>query len=348
MALLGCDRLAVVAWNDDLSLGTIRADTGLSLGQAVPATPGSAEAIRSAAVYAGEPRIEGFPPSLAGSLEPPAFVVRVPLVTANWIATFHALWTEPLAEDEAETAAGLLRTLTRLTSVAERSLREGEQLKLDSVLDGVADGVVVCTAATATPNAAARALLAIPLGVEFRTALFNPRDLDGKPYEHPEGHIPGAADDRDRCRRPLPDPGNGTRRPGARARRKHLPGARRRCDRLPRRHRRARARSAERAVSLRALQFDSDPPDGRRRLDARAHLGEPGVSGSDRLRARRDRRPHAAVSLVGARRAAVVRLRAGLRHPSGLPAQGRPAAARRGVPARGPRRRGRDRRCCSV
>ena len=191
LALLGCDRLAVVAWNDDLSLGTIRADTGLSLGEAVPATPGSAEAIRSVAVYAGEPRVEGFSPSLAGSLEPPAFVVRVPLVTANWIATFHALWTEPLAEDEAETAAGLLRTLTRLTSVAERSLREGEQLKLDSVLDGVADGVVVCTAATATPNAAARALLAIPLGVEFRTALFNPRDLDGKPYEHPEGHIPG-------------------------------------------------------------------------------------------------------------------------------------------------------------
>ncbi len=183
VALLGCERLVVVSWNDALSLGTVRADTGPSIGESVPATPGSAEAIRSEAVYSGAPRVEGFSLSLAGSLRTMSFVVRVPLITASGTATFHALWEEPLSDEEAAEAAELLRTLTRLTSIAERSLREGEQLKLDSVLDGVADGVIVCTATTATPNAAARALLALPPNVDFRTALFNPRHLDGTPFE---------------------------------------------------------------------------------------------------------------------------------------------------------------------
>ncbi len=183
LALIGCDRLAVVAWNDSLSLGTVRADTGPSLGEPVPATAGSAEAILNETVYAGPPRVEGFSLQLAHSLRTMAFVVRVPLVTAHGIATFHALWEDVLSDEEAVAAAELLRTLTRLTSLAERSLREGERLRLDSVLDGVADGVVVCTATSATPNAAARTLLAIPPDVEFRTALFNPRDLEGKPFE---------------------------------------------------------------------------------------------------------------------------------------------------------------------
>ena len=192
LALVGCARLAVVAWNDDLSLGTVQADTGPSLGEPVPATPGSVEAIRSEAVYSGAPRVEGFSLSLAGSLQSMAFVVRVPLVTASGIATFHALWEEALTDDEAAEAAELLRTLTRLTSIAERSLREGERLKLDSVLDGVADGVVVCTATTATPNAAARALLAVPAEVEFETALFNARRLDGTPFDLTPARFPGS------------------------------------------------------------------------------------------------------------------------------------------------------------
>ena len=68
---------------------------------------------------------------------------------------------------------------------------------------------------------------------------------------------------------------------------------------------------AERAVSLRALQLDPDPAHASRTHDPRADLGEPGVSRPRRLRARDgDRRPRAAVPLVGAERAdATVRLR---------------------------------------
>ena len=179
LALLGCQRLTVVAWNDDLTLGTIRADTGSGLGELVPATPGSA------AGYAGPPQVAGFPEHLADSQQEMRFVVRVPLATVSGIATLHALWHEPLTDDEAGAAAELLRMLTRLTSIAERSLREGEQDKLHSILEGVADGVIVITAGTATPNAAARALLAIPEGIEVGTPLFNARTLDGEPFDLP-------------------------------------------------------------------------------------------------------------------------------------------------------------------
>jgi two-component system NtrC family sensor kinase len=192
LAILGCDRLAVVTWNDDLTLGTIRADTGPGVGELVPATDASAEELRNNLVYAGPPRVAGFSAGLADSLEDLAYVIRMPLVTAGGIGTLHALWREPLTDDQSAAATERLRTLTRLTSLAERSLREGDQVKLDSVLDGVADGVVVSTRTAAIPNAAARAILAIPPDVEFKTALFNPRELDGTPYDLAADHVLGA------------------------------------------------------------------------------------------------------------------------------------------------------------
>ena len=140
----------------------------------MPATTGSAEELRVQAVYAGPPRVAGFPESLADSLQELGFVVRVPLATVTGIATFHALWQDPLSDDEASAAAELLRRLTQLTSIAERSLREGEQHKLYSILEDVADGVVVVSGGTATPNAAARALLAIPEDIEVRSRPFQP------------------------------------------------------------------------------------------------------------------------------------------------------------------------------
>jgi PAS domain S-box-containing protein len=191
-ALLGCERLTVVAWNNEVTVGTICADTGSSVGKLVSATTFAAEKIRTEPVYSGPPQVTPFSTSLDGSPEPFAFVVRVSLGTVNGVATFHAYWREPLGDDEATDAAELVQTLTRLTSIAERSLREGEQLRLSSVLDRVADGVVVSKGTTATPNAAARALLAIPEGVEFRTELLNPRNLDGEPYELPADQVTGA------------------------------------------------------------------------------------------------------------------------------------------------------------
>src|SRR5437899_2497024 len=105
--LLGCDRLTIVAWNDDLSVGTIRGDTGTSLGELASPIDGSAATIRAEAVYAGPAQVAG------GGLQEFAFVVRVPLITASGVATFHALWLEPLGDDEATRAAELVRMLTR-------------------------------------------------------------------------------------------------------------------------------------------------------------------------------------------------------------------------------------------
>ena len=127
LVLLGCDRLAVVSWNADVSGGVIRGDTGPARGLAADAAPVFARLIRSETPYAGAPQPEGFPESVMRSLETTAFVVRVPLVTASGISTFHALWNSPLSAEEADAATEILRLLTRLTSIAERSRRDRQQ-----------------------------------------------------------------------------------------------------------------------------------------------------------------------------------------------------------------------------
>src|SRR5437762_6163538 len=55
-ALLDCERFTVVAWNEELSLGTICADTGSNLGELVSATGLAAENLRTQPVYSGPPR----------------------------------------------------------------------------------------------------------------------------------------------------------------------------------------------------------------------------------------------------------------------------------------------------
>ena len=58
------------------------------------------------------------------------------------------------------------------------------QLELiESVLERVADGVIFSSSAGAFPNAAARRILSVPDDLVLRTALFNPRRLDGSPFE---------------------------------------------------------------------------------------------------------------------------------------------------------------------
>ncbi|HEX7626541.1 MAG TPA: ATP-binding protein [Gaiellaceae bacterium] len=183
LALVGSDRLVVVLWSEDLRAGVLRADTGGDPGESIQAVDDWAELLRTGTIYAGAPKIDQFSKELAASLASMSFVIRVPLVTESGIASLHALWEDALDDDAAAAAGELLRTLTRLTSLAERSGREREQSRLDSVLEGVADGVVVSTRTRATPNAAARALLAVPDDVEFRTSLFNPRTLEGEAFE---------------------------------------------------------------------------------------------------------------------------------------------------------------------
>ena len=120
-------------------------------------------------------------------------LVRVPLCTENWNRSLDAAWDSQLDAEEAERAAELLVTLTRLTSLSERSLRERDHLHLEFVLDGVADGVIVSSATRARPNAAARAILAIPddEDFEFRSSMFKPRTLEGEAYELGREQMPG-------------------------------------------------------------------------------------------------------------------------------------------------------------
>ncbi|MGZ4340186.1 MAG: two-component system sensor histidine kinase NtrB [Gaiellaceae bacterium] len=62
---------------------------------------------------------------------------------------------------------------------------------IDSILGGVADGVIVSVGGTVTANAAARSILAIPDGVELRSAMLNPRTLAGEPYDLAPDALPG-------------------------------------------------------------------------------------------------------------------------------------------------------------
>jgi PAS domain S-box-containing protein len=194
LALVGADRLTVVVWDEDLGKGIVRAAAGTAvdaIGEQVPADPHSLEALLTGRPVVGGPRPEGLSLALRDAIAGMTTVVRVGLSTESCRATFNASWADALAPEVAIEAGEAVRTLTQLTSLAERSLREREQTRLSSVLERVADGVVVSSASHASANAAARAILAIPDDVEFKTSLFAPRTLEGTPYEISAGSFPG-------------------------------------------------------------------------------------------------------------------------------------------------------------
>jgi PAS domain S-box-containing protein len=191
--LLGADRLSVVVWNDSLSVGTVRAGAGTaaaSIGAEVPADDDTLAALLTGEATVGPPVRNGLPAVVLSGVENIATVVRVPFVFGTIRATFHASWSAPLNEGEAADAAATLRTLTRLTTLAERSLREGEQENFDFVLDGVADGVIVSSPQRVMINAAARRILGTD-AESFNLADLNPRQLDGTPFEVVPGRILG-------------------------------------------------------------------------------------------------------------------------------------------------------------
>ena len=186
LALAGADRLTVVVWDEDLGKGVVRAGAGDAVdavGEHVPADPQSLEALLTGRPVVGSPRPEGLSPALREAIAGMTTVVRVGLSTESCRATFNASWSAELAPESAAAAGEAILTLTQLTSLAERSLREREQSRLTSVLDRVADGVIVSSPTHSTANAAARAMLGVPEGFEFTSSHFAPRTLDGEPYE---------------------------------------------------------------------------------------------------------------------------------------------------------------------
>ncbi|HKU59316.1 MAG TPA: PAS domain-containing protein, partial [Gaiellaceae bacterium] len=195
VGLLGADWLAVVVWDAALTEGRVHAAAGEA--QSLVGIPigGSDElrnAIRSGIAFNGRPDFEGFDDETAKAFGA-SVVVRVPLSIESCRATFHAGWRDGLTPDETDRATKLLVTLTRLSSLAERTRSSREQARLETVLEGVADGVILTTDAGVTLNAAARRILAVPDGLSLRTALLNPRTLDGEPFALAPSLRPGEA-----------------------------------------------------------------------------------------------------------------------------------------------------------
>lgn len=192
LALLAADRIGVTLWDERAERGTIVAGSGLAaedIGLTIPGSPAVAATLASGDVHVGPFAVA---PALRAAIEGYGTVIGVPMLTDSSRAIFHSGWRETLTEEERERATALLRTLTRLTSLAERSLREREQVRLETVLDGVADGVIVSSGSAFTANAAARAILAVPDGIEFSSAMFSPRTLEGEPYIVPADARPGS------------------------------------------------------------------------------------------------------------------------------------------------------------
>jgi PAS domain S-box-containing protein len=194
LALLGAERVAVTLWDEALEHGTVIAGAGTAaadVGVVLVSDAETRESLRSGTPHSSIPTGPEVPDSTAARLAELGTVIRLPLMTDSCRATFGAGWRSQLEPDELTEALDLFRTLTRLTSIAERSLRERDRSHLDSVLEGVADGVVVSSGSNVTTNAAARAILSVPKGVEFRSGIFNPRTLDGAPYEIAKDATPG-------------------------------------------------------------------------------------------------------------------------------------------------------------
>lgn len=193
--LLGSAWMAVVVWDAALAEGRVHAAAGDAKSLVGIPVSGSDElrnAIRSGIAFNGHPDLEGFDEDTAKTFGA-SVVVRVPLSIEGCRATFHAGWRENLSPDETDRATQLLATLTRLSSLAERTRRTRELARLDTVLEGVADGVILTTENGVTMNTAARRLLAVPEGMTLRTALLNPRTLDGEPFLLDPSLRPGEA-----------------------------------------------------------------------------------------------------------------------------------------------------------
>ena len=179
LGLLGADRLCVVVWNDDLSIGTVRAGAGTARARSARYRPTSTvlgARHTGGPSIGGPPVMDSLPANVLAGVEDMATVVRVPFVIETRPRHVPRV-VESAARRRARPteAAAPLQTLTRLTTIAERSLREREQEQFDHVLDGVADGVIVSSRDRVTPNAAARAILAHARGGRVRTSLTSTR-----------------------------------------------------------------------------------------------------------------------------------------------------------------------------
>jgi PAS domain S-box-containing protein len=198
LGLVEATWLSVVVWDAALAHGKIHAAAGLAspfVGLAVESAHELRAAIESGVSWAGppEPPPAGMDAKAAEILGSTKFILRVPLSTESYRATFHAAWERELDAAEVDNASSTLATLTRLTTLAERTRHSRERARLATVLEGVADGVILTTDEGVSTNSAARNILAIPEGFELRTSLLDPRTMDGEPFTLSPSQRPGEA-----------------------------------------------------------------------------------------------------------------------------------------------------------
>ncbi|HVW90217.1 MAG TPA: ATP-binding protein [Gaiellaceae bacterium] len=184
--LLGSARVSVAEWP------SADAQTGILVGGAGPAgglvgrvmvrTPRVDEALRSGIPFHGPLDHTRLPPDMADDLKSVVSFTLVPLESGDFHLTFFVGWHEELTQDEAKEVNQALQTLARLTSIAERSRRERGENRLGSILERVADGIVVATGPTVTVNEAARAILGVSDERPYDPAALNTRTLDGEPH----------------------------------------------------------------------------------------------------------------------------------------------------------------------
>jgi PAS domain S-box-containing protein len=132
LSLLGCLRVSLVLWDDDLVEGTVRAIAGdaiWAVGARVPLVEPVRHVLQTGLATAGPSALIDLPVEIAVASAGDVTVLRVPLTSC--LATFKASWATEVDDAELQDAAALLTTLTRLTSLAERAQRERERPKED-------------------------------------------------------------------------------------------------------------------------------------------------------------------------------------------------------------------------
>ena len=167
--LLGADRVSIAVWDEGHRQGIVRAADGVGanvVGDAV--RTGAANPYRGA--LQGRPvatrsiSTDGLDPRLAAVVSGLSTMVIVPFTAESTpLVTFQAGWKEDQSDEQLEVAIETLGALGALTRVAYRTERERvdrrERARFETVLNSVADGVVVRTAEGIVLNTTARRLL---------------------------------------------------------------------------------------------------------------------------------------------------------------------------------------------
>jgi PAS domain S-box-containing protein len=184
--LLGSARVAVAEWPAEHSCTGVvvggAGPAGGAVGRTIARTPRVDEALRTARPYHGPVDLSRADPEFAEQLRSVRTFTLVPLISGDSRLTLFVGWYEDVSQEDGEEATRLIQTLAQLTSIAERSRRERGETQLGSILERVADGIVVASGETYTLNGAAREILGVSDERPYDPAALNTRTLAGEAH----------------------------------------------------------------------------------------------------------------------------------------------------------------------